>query len=193
MIFVFMGKDDKESPYNIAGVAGFLCFVLTVFWGKLHLSMFHAYVIPTGLAVMLLLHLFREKVRADIRNQVRFVVIMAMIISAAYYAFADKTYSWLQIAILGILCIASMGLGSLLRVRVYLFLGFGGVIATLAIALTKAFTLYAIDRNIKMTIIGTFVFVTGAVLVGGAVLIKTHSEQIQAFIAKCKKLLGDWE
>ena len=193
MIFVFMGKDDKESPYNIAGVAGFLCFVLTVFWGKLHLSMFHAYVIPTGLAVMVLLHLFREKVRADIRNQVRFIVIMAMIISAAYYAFADKTYSWLQIAILGILCIASMGLGSLLRVRVYLFLGFGGVIATLAIALTKAFTLYAIDRNIKMTIIGTFVFVTGAVLVGGAVLIKTHSEQIQAFIAKCKKLLGDWE
>ena len=31
------------------------------------------------------------------------------------------------------------------------------------------------------------------ITVGGAVLIKTHSEQIRAFIAKCRKLLGDWE
>ncbi|HBC85806.1 MAG TPA: hypothetical protein DCZ94_02505 [Lentisphaeria bacterium] len=193
MIFAFLGKDDRQSPYNIAAVSGFLAFVLVVFWGKLHLAMFHAYVIPTGLGVMILLHLFRDRVRSDVRNQVRLATILIMLCSSAYYAFFDKSYTWVQIAVLGLLCIAAMILGSLMKIRTYLFVGFGGAVMTLAYAMVKAFTLYAVDRNVKMTIIGSSVFITGALLVGGAIFVRTHSSQIQEFIAKCRKIFGEWE
>lgn len=193
MIFAFLGKDDRQSPYNIAAVSGFLAFVLVVFWGKLHLAMFHAYVIPTGLGVMVLLHLFRDRVRPDVRNQVRLATVLIMLCSAAYYAFADKSYTWVQIAVLGFLCLTSMGLGSLLKIRTYLFVGFGGAVVTIAFAMVKAFTLYAVDRNVKMTIIGSTVFITGALLVGGAIFVRTHSSKIQEFITKCRKIFGEWE
>ncbi len=193
MIFAFLGREDRQSPYNIGAVVGFLSFVLLLFWGKLGLAALHAYVIPTGIGVIVLLHLFRDSVRADVRNQVRMITVVVMLCCSAYYAFADHTYTWLQIAVMGILSLAVMTLGVGSRIKMYLLCGFGGFMVTIIFAMTKAFILYAVDRNVKMTIIGSTIFLVGVLLVAGAVYARTHQEMIQAFAARCRKLLGEWE
>ena len=185
MIFTFLGREDRQSPYNIGASLGFLAFVGMVFWGKLHLTMLHAYVIPTGICVMALLHLFRDSVNQEVRNSARLVTVIVSLGFTAYYVFADHPHVWLHLALLGVLCVLSMGLGSVMRVKAYLFAGFGGLIVTLAIAMTQAFLMYATERNIKMTIIGTSIFVAGAVLVTGAVFIRTHKETLAEFADKC--------
>ncbi len=193
MIFTFMGRDDRESPFNVAAVCGFIAFVLVVLKTKLELTMLHAYIIPTGLGVMLLVHLFKDRMRPETRNLVRLVTVMTILCSSGYYAVADKDYSWIQISVLGTVCFLAMGLGSMLRVRVYLFIGFGGFLATMSIAMCRAFAMYAVERSVKMTIIGSSVLICGAMIVVGAVLVRTHKARIEAALERARGILGSWE
>src|SRR5258708_14511339 len=59
VMFAYLGKDDRESPYNIVALGGFVAFILVTFYSKLHLLPLHAYIIPVGLGILLLQELFR--------------------------------------------------------------------------------------------------------------------------------------
>src|SRR6185295_13015318 len=37
--FTYLGKDDRESPYHLVAIGGFVAFVSLLFWSKLHLTM----------------------------------------------------------------------------------------------------------------------------------------------------------
>ena len=84
LMFTFLGKDDRESPYNIVAVGGFVTFVLLFFWSQLELRLFHAFVIPVGLGILVLLQLFRGRIDVDTRNRIRLVTLVAMLGSAGY-------------------------------------------------------------------------------------------------------------
>ena len=49
LMFAYVGRERRDSPYNLAALGGFVAFLLIVFWSKLHLRVLHAYVIPVGL------------------------------------------------------------------------------------------------------------------------------------------------
>jgi len=65
ILFTFLGRDDKKSPYNIVAIAGFVAFVIMVFWDKLNLHLLNVYVIPVGLGVLTLLHLFGDQLPVE--------------------------------------------------------------------------------------------------------------------------------
>ena len=191
IIFVFMGKDDKESPYHIAAVTGFVAFIMLLLWTKLELRVVHAYVIPAGAGVLVLLQLFRDRVRPDVRNHVRLITLLAMLGSAGYYALMGSNINIYYILTLGILSIVVMLLGSFLRIKLYLAIGFCGLIVDVCVVFCKL--IIKMQRSSQMTIIGSLVLVGGIAIVTGAILYKTHREKFIQFLNKMREKFNCWE
>jgi hypothetical protein len=191
VLFAFLGRDDRESPYAIISVIGFVAFVLLAFWTKLELRFVHAYVIPVGLGVLVLLQLLRDRIDAAVRNGVRLVTLLAMLGSAGYYALLDSRYPIAFILTFGALCLAAMGLGGFLRVRLYLLIGFCGLLVDLAATLYQV--LVRVPRGPRMTVIGSLVLAVGAALVFGAIFYKTHRQAVDGRLADWRRRLGSWE
>lgn len=191
MIFVFMGKDDRESPYHIVAVSGFVAFLLILFWNKLEIRVIHAYVIPAGAGVLVLLQLFRERIMPQVRNQVRFITLMAMLGSSGYYVLIGSDINIIYVMVFGVLGLFAMILGSVMRIRLYLILGFTGLIVNVCVIFCKL--VIRMQRNTQMTIIGSLVLIAGVAIVSGAVFYKTHREKIMAFVNDTLKKLQSWE
>jgi hypothetical protein len=191
VMFAYLGSEERDSPYNLVAVAGFVAFVLIVFWSKLELRVVHAYVIPVGLGVLALLQLAGDALASSTRNLVRGVTLLAMLGSAGYYALVDERYPVAFNVTLLLLCLAAMGLGSLLRIRLYLVLGATGVAVDLASIVFKV--LVHMDRGPRMTAVGMLVLLLGAALVGGAIYYKTHRETFDAAMESWRRHLAEWE
>jgi hypothetical protein len=114
-----------------------------------------------------------------------------MLGSAGYYALVDDRYPVAFNLTLLLLCLACMALGSVLRVRLYLVLGFAGVLVDLASIVVKV--LVRMERGERMTSVGVLVLLIGAALVGGAVYYKTHRDEIDERLAVWRGRLGAWE
>ena len=191
LMFTFLGKDDRESPYNIVAVGGFVTFVLVFFWSQLELRLFHAFVIPVGLGILVLLQLFRGRIEIDTRNRIRLVTLLAMLASAGYYALVDDRHPVAFNLTLIILSLVSMGLGSFLRIRLYLVLGFATVLVDVVSIVIKV--VRAADQTAQRATIGALLLVIGIGLVGGAIYYKTRRDQVDNVIDSWRKKLGAWE
>lgn len=191
LMFAFLGRDRANSLYNLVATSGFVAFVLMLFWTKLELRVLHAYVIPVGLGVLVLLQLFGRELPADTRNRVRLVTLLAMLGSAGYYALVDDRHPVAFNLTLLLLCLAAMALGSLLRIRLYLVLGLAAVLVDVASIVVKV--LVQMDRGERMTSVGLLVLVVGGALVSGAIYYKTHREEIEDGLDGWRRRLGRWE
>jgi hypothetical protein len=191
VIFVFMGRDNRESPYHIAAVSGFAAFLVILFWNKLEVKVIHAYVIPVGTGILILLQMFRERIKPLVRNQVRLVTLLAMLGSAGYYVLIGNDINIIYVIVFGILGLFAMILGSLLRIRLYLLLGFTGLIVNVCVVFCKL--VIKMQRNTQMTVIGSLVLVAGVLIVSGAIFYKTHREKIMEFINRIRNKLHTWE
>jgi len=191
VIFAYLGKNERESPYNIVALAGFVGFILITFYSKLQLRAVHAYVIPVGLGILVLQELFQSRIRPETRNGIRLVTLMTMLGSSGYYALADERHAITFNLTMIILCLLAMGLGSFLKIRLYLALGFAGLMVDLVSILYK--TLVLMERGARMTVIGSLVLVIGAILVFGAIYYKTHQARFETWHAKWRRKLGQWE
>lgn len=191
VLFAYLGKDERESPYNSLALGGFVGFMLLTFYFKLHLRVVHAYVIPVGLGILVLQELLRERIKPEVRNGIRLVTLMAMLGSSGYYALVDSSHALTFNLTLILLCLLAMGLGSFLRIRLYLALGFAGLMVDLVSILYKVLVL--MERSARMTVVGSFVLVIGAILVFGAIYYKTNKANFDAFMDKWRLKLGQWE
>lgn len=191
LIFAYLGKDSDESPFTVGALALFCGFVLLGFWEKFEIRVIHAYVIPVGVAILALQHIFRRHMSAELRNRVRLVTILSMLASSGYYALADDRYPVAFNGTMLGLCVASMLLGSLLRVRLYLVLGFCGIVVNLASIVVKVIRNF--ERNAQMMSVGSLILLTGIALVAGAVYFKTHRAQVAAWNEAWRQRLRSWE
>jgi hypothetical protein len=191
LMFAYLGRERRDSPFNLAALSGFVSFVLIVFWSKLELRTLHAYVIPVGLGVLVLLQLFGRDLPAGSKNRIRLLTLLSMLGSAAYYALLDDRYPVAFNLTLLLLCLAAMALGSLLRVRLFLVLGFAGVVVDLFSLAVKV--VGHMDRGERMTSIGIFVLLIGAALVSGAVYQKAHRAEMEAWLESWRNRLAEWE
>lgn len=191
LMFAYMGKDDRESPYHLVAMGGFVAFVLIVFWTKLELRALSAYVIPVGLGTLALLQMFRDRVPPVARNEIRAVTLLAMLGSAGYYALMDDRYPLYFHMTMLVVSVLAMAVGSLFRTRVYLLLGFAGLLTDLAALLYKL--LVHLDRGSRMTLIGSQVLVFGALLIFGAIYYKTNEGELNALFERWRGRLTAWE
>ena len=191
LMFAYMGRGERESPYHVIAIAASVAFVLLVFWTKLELRVLHAYVIPVGLAILVLLQIFGERMQPRARNQVRLVTLLAMLGSAGYYALVDDRYPLAFTLAFGLLSLLAMGLGGFFRVRLYLMLGMSGLVVDLAAIFYRV--LAQMERGPRMTVVGSTVLLVGATLVFGAIYYKTHKEAFSQRIDRWRKRLHKWE
>ncbi len=191
LMFTFMGKDEKESPYNVVAIAGFVAFVLMSFWSKLELRVIHAYTLPVGIGVLVLLQMFRRQIEPDARNRIRLVTLLVMIGSTGYYALIDDRYPLAFNLTLIAVSLAAMALGSFFRIRLYLVLGFAGLMVDVASIVFKV--LRVMDRSSRMTIVGSMVLLIGVSLVSGAIYYKTHRDRINHQLDRLRTKAGEWE
>ena len=191
LMFTFMGKDDRQSPYHLVGIAGFVTFVLIVFWSKLEFRVLYAYTVPVGMGVLVMLQLFRDRIHRDTRNRIRLVTILTMLSSAGYYALIDDRYPVAFNLSLILLCLAAMGLGSFFRIRLYLTLGFSMLLLDLVTIVAKVLT--GMERGIQMTAVGSIVLLIGVTLVFGAIYYKTHQATLTATADRWREKFGGWE
>ncbi len=84
-----------------------------------------------------------------------------------------------------------MGLGSVLRIRLYLALGFAGLMVDLVSLLYKVLVL--MERSARMTVVGSLVLMIGAILVFGAIYYKTSKERIDALASRWRLKLAQWQ
>ena len=190
LIFAFLGRGSKDSPYNAVATLGFVAFVLLTFWTKLELRTLNAYVIPSGLGVLVLVQLFRDHMSKETQTLVRTVTLVAMLCSAGYYSILDPAYPVAFHLTMLLLCLGIMGLGGWLKVRIYLYLGFAGLMVDLCALGYKQ--LVGMDRGIRMTVIGAIVLLIGVSLVVGAVYFKTHRDEISARLRKWRSRSNSW-
>jgi len=191
VMFAYLGKDNRESPYNILALSGFVAFILVTFYSKLQFRAIHAYIIPVGLGVLVLQELFRSRTSPEARNWIRLVTLMAMLGSAAYYALTDDRHAITFNLTLILLALLAMGLGSFLRLRLYLAMGFAGLMVDLISILYKV--LVHMERSARMTIIGIFVLAIGAFLVFGAIYYKTNKTAFDTWLNRWRGKLAQWE
>jgi len=191
VLFAYLGKDNRESPYNIMALAGFVGFILLTFYAKLQLRAVHAYVIPVGLGVLVLQELFRKRIHPETRNWIRLVTLMAMLGSAGYYALADPSHAISFNLTMILLCLLAMGLGSVLRIRLYLALGFAGLMVDLVSLLYKV--LVAMERSARMTVVGSLVLVIGGILIFTAIYYKTNKARIDTWLDQWRSRLNQWQ
>ena len=85
----------------------------------------------------------------------------------------------------------SMGLGSVLRIRLYLALGFAGLMVDLVSLLYKVLVL--MERSARMTVVGSLVLLIGALLVFGAIYYKTSKPRIDALLGRWRLKLAQWQ
>lgn len=189
--FTYLGKDDRESPYHLVAIGGFVAFVGVLFWSKLHLAMLYAYVLPAGVGVLVLLQLFRARVPADTRNAVRAATLLAMLGSAGWSALLAPDVPLLHNVVLLGICLAAMTLGGLLRIRMYVALGFGALMIDLLTLLGKAVA--HLDRSLRMTMVGSLVLVVGVALVFGAIYYKTHKAEIAELLGRWRLRFAGWD
>ena len=119
------------------------------------------------------------------------VTVLAMLGSSAYYAMVDARYPVGFNLTLLLLCLLAMGLGGFLRIRMYVTLGFTGVLVSLGSIIYRA--LSGLERSGRMTAVGILVLVIGAALVIGAIYYKTHREDWNSRIAAWRRRFGEWE
>ena len=110
------------------------------------------------------------------------ITLLAMLGSAGYYAIADSSYPLAFHLTMMLLCIIIMGMGGWMKVRIYLYLGFVGLMVDLSALGYRE--LIGMDRGIRMTIIGAMVLLIGLSLVVGAIYFKTHRDLINAKLEK---------
>jgi hypothetical protein len=189
--FAYMVKNDRESPYHLVAIGGFVAFILMVFWSKLQLPFVYAYVVPVGVGVLILLQLFHERVPLEARNGVRAVTVLAMLASAGWSALLDLRLPLLHNLALVLLCLGAMGLGGLLRIRLYAALGFGALMVDLGVLLVKVIA--HMERTTQMTVVGLMVLAVGATLVFGAIYFKTHRAEIGERLARWRLRFSGWE
>ena len=116
---------------------------------------------------------------------------MSMLGSSGYYALADPRHAIAFNLTMIVLCLLSMGLGSFFRIRLYLAMGFAGLMVDLVSILYKV--LVAMERSARMTVIGSLVLVIGALLVFGAIYYKTKKVILDLWLDKWRGKLGHWE
>jgi len=191
LIFAYLGRGNRTSKCHIVSVGGFVAFLVVLFWQRLDLHFAQAYVIPVGVGLLVLLQLFGAGMDKGARNGIRFVVLLAMLASAGWYAILDERYPvWFNLTML-LLCLATMGVGSLLRVRLYLVLGAAGALVDLASLAYKV--VVRLERTYQMTIIGMLLLMLGAAIVAGSVYYKTRRESVELALAKLRERLGVWD
>ena len=165
--------------------------MVLAFWSKLELRVLQAYTVPVGLGILVLVHLFEERIAAAVRYRVRLVTVLAMLGSAAYYALLDDRFPIAYHLTLILLCLAAMGLGSFFRVTLYLALGFGGLVVDLASIVYKVMA--HMQRSARMTTVGALVLVVGVALVFGAAYYKTRQREISAYVEGWRRRFSSWE
>ena len=191
MLFAWHGGGKRDSPYNAVAMLGFVGFVCLLFWARLDLRCLQAYIIPVGLGVLGLVWLFGEHLSSALRNAVRLVTVLAMLGSCGYYALLDNRYPVGFHLTMILLCLGVMALGPLLRVQLYLYLGFAGFATDLVALVVKQFR--AFDRSVQMMGIGALLLLLGIAVVGGAILFKTRRNAILTLAARIRARLGAWE
>ena len=191
VMFAYLGKDQRESPYNILALAGFVGFILLTFYSKLQLRALHAYLIPVGLGVLVLQELFKKRIHPDVQNWIRLVTLMVMLGSAGYYALADPSHAISFNLTMILLCLLAMGLGSVLRIRLYLALGFAGLMVDLVSLLYKV--LVQMERSSRMTVVGCLVLLIGGILIFTAIYYKTNKARIDIWLDQWRSKLTEWQ
>ena len=191
LVYAFLGKDDRESPYNLVAVAGFVGFVVLTFWSKLELRSMQAYAVPVAIGMLVLVQLFRARLSSQLVNQIRVAAALAIVGSAASEALIDDRYPIGFHVSLLLLSLAIMAIGSFLRVRVYLIAGAAGVLVGLASITYRG--LAGLERAAQMSAIGLLVLVLGTGLVAGATYYKTHRDSAHATFEKWRRRLGEWD
>ena len=114
-----------------------------------------------------------------------------MLASAGYYALLRDEYPLAFNLTLIVLCLLSMGLGSFLRIRLYLVLGFAAILVDVVSIVIKV--VRVADQTAQRATIGALLLVIGMGLVGGAIYYKTRREQVDDVIDRWRKKLGAWE
>ena len=191
LMFAFMGRERRESPYNIVAIGGFAAFVSLAFWSRFHFRVVHAYTIPVGLAILILLQLFRERIAPETRNRIRLVTLLTVVGSVAWYALADDRYPLeFNMTLIGV-SIAAMLFGSFFQIRLYVVIGFAGLVVDVMSLVYK--TMVTLERSSRMTVIGGLVLLIGVGLVFGAIYYKTNRDKINEQLDRWRKTLGAWE
>ena len=191
LMFSYMGKDERESPYRIVAIAGFVAFVLVTFHSKLEFRQAHAYIIPVGLGVLALVQMLQRYMTVETRNRIRAATHITMLASAGYYALVDGSHTIAFNVTLFLLCLASMAAGALLRVRLFLLMGFGGLVVSLASIFYRL--LKAMEHTMRLTSVGLLVLLVGVVFVMGTVYYKTHRDRVNAWLQRWQRKIGAWE
>jgi hypothetical protein len=190
-LFAWQGGGQKDSPYNAVAMLGFVGFICLLFWAKLDLRCLQAYTIPCGLGMLGLVWLFGDRIAPGLRTAVRGATVLVMLGSCGYYALLDPTYPVGFHLTMLLLSLAVMALGPLLRVQLYLHIGFAGFVTDLAVILVRQGR--ALEHSVQMMVIGGLLLLLGIAVVGGAILFKTRQEAILACAARVRARLGKWE
>ena len=192
LMFASLGRDRRDSPYNLVATVGFVAFVLMVFWTKLELRALSAYVIPVGLGVLALVQMFGRELPADTRNRIRLVTLLAMLGSASYYALVDDRYPLAFNLTLLVLCLAAMALGSVLRIRLYLVLGFAGLLVDVGVDPGEGARAHGAGRAHDLG--GARRSAAGrGPRRRGAAYYKTHRDELDARLDSWRSRLRAWE
>lgn len=191
--FSFLARSENANgkrSFHALSIMGFVGFALLAVWSKFELQVIHAYTIPVGIGILALIQLFKDNIEDQVRANVTTATLGMILISSAWHALFDNSYPLIFHLSL---CICSLGIliaGGLLRIRVYMYCGFVGVVV--AIASLVVYTLGEVDKGLRMSLIGGLVLLCGAALIGGALYLKTHREKVLSYITAWRERLQKW-
>lgn len=191
LVYTFLGKDNKQSPYNFVAVGGFVAFSIIALWSKLEIHSLHSYVLPVGMGVLILLQLFHDRVSEQTRFRVRLFTLIAMISTAGFYAVIAEPRSLAFNLTMLTGCLMAMGFGAFLRVRLYLILGFAGLMTNIISIIVRI--VLEMNKGGRMAVLGGLILLIGGILVFGNLYYKTNQDKVRGIISTWRRRFGVWE
>jgi hypothetical protein len=190
-MFAFLGRDDRSSPYAIISAIGFSAFFIILLRGKLELRFVHAYVLPAGVGILVLLQLLEKHLSTVLRNRIRLVTLLIMMGATIGTALIDEQHSiQFHVTMLGI-CLASMIAGSFFRIRIYAACGAAGALVDAITLLYKV--MIDLERSQQMTAVGLLVLIIGVGLVAGSAWYKAQKAMVDSKLDDWRAKLASWE
>ncbi|EDM29490.1 hypothetical protein LNTAR_17108 [Lentisphaera araneosa HTCC2155] len=191
LVFSFLGKEDRQSPYHLIAMIGYVAFTSMTLWNKLDLRTLHVYIIPSGVGVLIILQLMQNSISKERRNLIRLLTLVMMVSTSIYYAvIAEPRSIGFNLTVI-ILCLLAMAFGSLWKIRLYLILGFAGLLIDLLSIFTRL--LIDLQRGSRMAILGSCILLIGGCLVFANIYYKTQQAKIKVIIEKWRLKLSTWE
>lgn len=190
MAALFYWVSKTQNRENLILVAVFINVALLTFFYHTSYLNIQFYLLPTLTTILILAHLFSDKLNEQQQQKIRLICGMVMIGSSSYFNVLDfNTSLWYPVTA-SLLSSLAVIVGMSLQIRIYLYMGFGFFILNTFAVVTH--TILNQPPEMFRLIIGMIFLLMGLLFLGSYLLFQMKRKELLAQYLSYRDKISNW-